>query len=683
MKTKSSPVPWFLKKTGIFLLFPPFAIAFSGFKVFAFGFWSQAEVPAIMTFAWGTLCGLWLWKAYPFYPRLIRWTFGHPVVWTSYLIAFVSLCLAPFHPVPFISFWGVPQMAEGILFYLSLGLFSSVMLVYRHSQRTRTLLITSAFVLGGVLAVLTMIGSNESPFDATRGWGWTPYYFADFLGFIAIGFFIYGVRLFISEKVSWSLLVMPILLFLFTFYFSYNKSLWYGTILILIGIGGLKIITGSVATFRKAFPYFCLLILFGFVAFLGLATLFNWKIPGTLITRGYFILYSLGTLLPGSTAQDFWTFLLGRGWGEYQEFIAPNLFIVDSARIYAGSDMSLGPNEETLGRDFFHSHNSLIEIFSALGFLGIFLFCLKIYYMAKGLSLRYTYWGAGFLLSYWLLSSFWFEMPATVPFSLLGLVLVSQRAFPAWIGSLGTLKTYLRPFFLISASVIFVPVIPVGFMTHFILKSYVIEKTNTYEEQALELIRNPWVSFDHYWGFKRTAPLMRQITFQLLGDPLANKVFRAQDIYKGNRLLGDFLFERRLGCGNLYAMMIPINIYGELAVQKETKPFFDQDLQAQKAWETISMTFYKCVPKRSDMLIPLLNNLTLKGRTQKVQEITKELLKNNARDPVGLWFSGTLKIKEDETLLEGLEELRSAYKRGINRFIPIAQPLADQLKPQS
>jgi len=192
------------------------------------------------------------------------------------------------------------------------------------------------------------------------------------------------------------------------------------------------------------------------------------------------------------------------------------------------------------------------------------------------------------------------------------------------------------------------------------------------------MTNNPWLSLDHLLGFKRTSHMLRFVSIKTL-EFIDKGVFSIDEIYQGNRLIADYLFERRLECGNLYAMMIPINIYGELAVNKYTKELFDKDSEAQKNWESISLAFNKCVPKRSDMLIPLLNNLTLKAKTNRVKKVVGTLLVRNPEDPVGLWFSGILKLENSSTSQEGLEELKKAYRKGINRFIPISSTLKKQL----
>jgi len=671
-----------------------------------FGLWYQAECPVMFFLCAGAAAFIWLSFTVRTYPRLVLSTFKYPLVWSSLAIALVSLILCPFQPVPLVSFWGNPQMGEGILFYLAFAAIAAVLTIQSKIPSVKRALLYWAFFLGTIFSAMTIVGSIESPLVSMRGWEWSPYYFSDCTGFIGLAFILYCAYYFQDKKKKVPALILLSLCALFVFYYSYNKSLWYGFVLALGSIAGIKLLSfksekksralsaqssyrskkgqrppftlWDKLTFRTLFPIVSLVAVFGFVVVLGIASYLNVNIPKTLITRGHFIIYTFVDLFSAKTFQDYLTLLIGRGWGEYQEFIASNLFTTQISQLFEGAQESY--RTETIKRTFFHSHNSLTGIFSALGFFGVFLQTLKIYFISKAVKERYKYVGAIFIISFWLLTSFWFELTATVPYSMLAFVLVTKQAYPRWkLFSLRQTPRFLRAALIGLAILLVLPIPPITLDTLHVSQAMRMRKSDDYLEKIDEMTKNYWIDIDHYFGFKRAMELVREISYHTL-EAMEEGVFSINAIYEGNMKLAQYLYDRRLGCGNLFAMMVPLNIYSELASNNHTKLFFNKDKDALTRWAQMATTFVKCVPKRSDMTIPLLNTLLLKSKTREAEKVVHAMLKENPQDPVGLWFSGTLKIEHDETLHEGLKELKAAYKLGINRFMPIPESLISKLK---
>lgn len=670
---------WF--RAGHLITFPLFGLAFLALRMVAYGVWFQAEFPVTAFTFLGAMGFIWLMLGFRFMPKLIQSTLKHPLVWVSMLIALASILFAPFQPVPLVTLWGAPQMGEGVLSYMATSSLAAVFMIQLRFPTVRKALIYWAFFVGTIISVLTILGSIETPFKSFKGWPWSPYYFPDYLGFIVLAFGVYLYHLWKQDREKVLSLILPGIAFPVLFYFTYNKSMWYGCALALIGIVGLRFISKcSSFQYRKLFPYFALLALYGFILTLAIASAYGWPIPGTLITRGYFILYTFYNFLFDATPQDILTLFIGRGWGEYQEFIAPNIFEVNSAKIYAGAAKALTANEETIERDFFHSHNMIIETFSALGIFGIALITTKIYYLSKALKRHCTFFGALYLLSLWLLSSFWFEMTATVPFTIMATLLVTGRMAPKRFPQL-SLKL-LKPAFVSLAILLMVPLGPIGISSEKIVNVGKIRMSESYLGRIEEIKKDKWVNMDSYFGFKRVSPVLQQLTY-LAFTTKDEKKLSLNDKYEGNMRIADYMFSKRLKCGNLYAMMVPINIYGELASHEKLKDRFYKDKKAFDRWEDIVTTFHKCVPKRTDMFIPLLNHLTLSHRTGRVRRLTRLILSHNPKDPVGLWFSGSQKMEADATLHEGLQEIRLAYKLGINRYIPIPERLLSILKMEA
>ena len=351
--------------------------------------------------------------------------------------------------------------------------------------------------------------------------------------------------------------------------------------------------------------------------------------------------------------------------------------------MFQGSkDVDIVWGDESLCRIFFHSHNTLIEIFSALGFAGVLIQSIKVYFISKALKPSYQYFGGIFMITFWLLTSFWFELTATVPYSLLAFVLITQRTYPTFSflkkNSLRTLPL-IRGLMGGCAFLLLAPIIPVALTTHNAIQADRITMTPSYEKKIQEVTANTWIHLDHYFGFQRSSEMLRNLSSRSF-KIMEKRGLSPQDVYKGNREIARYLFNRRLGCGNLFALMTPLNLYGELATHKLTKVLFNEDKNALKDWMETCTAFIKCAPKRSDMLIPLLNRLVLESKINQAQQLVVITLRKNPKDPVGLWFSGILKMNSPSTFQEGYQNLKEAYKLGINRFMPIPEDLISKLK---
>jgi hypothetical protein len=155
------------------------------------------------------------------------------------------------------------------------------------------------------------------------------------------------------------------------------------------------------------------------------------------------------------------------------------------------------------------------------------------------------------------------------------------------------------------------------------------------------------------------------------------------DAFEGNYKLARFLFLQAPSCASLYAHMVPLNILGELSASSVTKDIFDRHPEAMKLWEEMVTAFLACAPRRADMAIPYLSHLVTQGDTARAQHVVSIILQHNPNDPVGLWFSGTLKLNMPGREHEGLYELKRSVENGINRFIPLQEEVLRKLQDYS
>jgi len=101
-------------------------------------------------------------------------------------------------------------------------------------------------------------------------------------------------------------------------------------------------------------------------------------------------------------------------------------------------------------------------------------------------------------------------------------------------------------------------------------------------------------------------------------------------------------------------------------------------------WEELVRVHLAQSPKRTDLILPFLSWSLAQGRRSLVLELTDQILSNNRKDPVGLWFKGMaiLRGKEQDKRSKSLKYLRLGLKNGIEKWLPVSAEIKRLIAPR-
>ncbi|MBS0185484.1 MAG: hypothetical protein JSS34_03955 [Proteobacteria bacterium] len=646
-----------------------------------FGFYPQLGMIIPCIWFLGGCAGLWSCYILQKNPYLSLRIFKMPIVWGPFLLSGLTLGLSIFHPLPLRNWVGANQVPEGILTFLTIGFTSFVAVVVYYMKRYNKLILKVAVGTLVILAILTIIGAPNSFIEVLRGWEWAPLYFDDYLIFIMMG--TCGIYLALRSKFHHPFLwdALFILLMGTLFGFIQNSTLK-GAAFISIGVCATFFILAKLGfkSWQKIFlaliPIGLMIgITTGIVFYDELQEIFSIPFYSTLESRTNLIraVYVNFTNMPIdlSSIKDL---LIGRGWGGYGDAVTSNLFLIEKVALYKTG--SFDPSWEFISRDLMHSHNSLAEIFNALGLLGVMaLFGINI---ALFQSIRQdTFMGGLFyLVMILVLELLWFQLPNTIPFTVLGSAFLLRRSFfPFKIGKKLILGDKKKKYAALSIKVLSFLMMSWA-LFYGVLDYQMHEKLALRPERSLFLsmqnyLNSPFTAFEALIGGSRQVGYARSVTYEFVravrqspkedyGPAVRASLSIAQDLIKN--------FSRG---GNANAHTVANNIYGEMAISPETKTYFFHSLEPFQNWKSAAQSLIKFVPFRADILIPHLSVLMERGQEKEVLDLSERILKKDPSHPVALWYKGGVLVGRDRTFQEGICNLQEGIYFGIERFMPI------------
>lgn len=154
-----------------------FALAFA-VEPLRFGQWPQSEPVVAALFLAGALCWCGLLAAAANRPARGAAVLTSPVVLAPLLLALWTGLVSPFQAVPMMTWFGFPNLGEGVLWWLSVaGMTAGALIVKPVRRLTRPLLLLGLGLMA-VYAALTLLFG--------KGSAYAPYWFPDYLAFAAL-----------------------------------------------------------------------------------------------------------------------------------------------------------------------------------------------------------------------------------------------------------------------------------------------------------------------------------------------------------------------------------------------------------------------------------------------------------------------------------------------------------------
>ena len=383
---------------------------FTAHPAFGLGMWPDAEPMGIVFLGASALCfaGLGILGLESGAP--VR-SLGHPIVLAPTALGVWSLLAAPATALPMLSLFGPPENHLGALWYLCFaGLTASAMILRRHAALFRSTVAIAA------AAALIAAGLNLWRIDWPNDWRpWLDWmtrktllefneyqaYYALALMTIALVSLRAGPRRFGRWLVAAGLMSLAA---------SRNRAA-----MIAMAVGYAPVLLAPYLTRVHAFrarasmpPRLWAGAVVGAIVLIAGA---SYAVLRMADLRGIApTLRSRRVLFDGiepSLFSDATAVALGHGWGRYADHLTTNLTSA-GIRLF---DKEWGG----LGRDLFHSHHAFLEALFAVGLPGLVLALAIPIAAALGAQRRWRAPAAAFTLSWTVIDSFWFMMPATVP----------------------------------------------------------------------------------------------------------------------------------------------------------------------------------------------------------------------------------------------------------------------------
>ena len=669
-----NPLCWSFGRVGAILACCVFIIPLCNLPPARVGYFRQIEASLIAFWLMAALIGIWLYFLWKKNPKLVRHIANLPIVWGPLLLGFVTFFFSLSHNRGLEDFVGSAQIGEGGLTFIASGLIAAQFSIFSHIRPYRKVICFAAALTGLLICTLTIMGSQESPLPGWQYWQWAPFFFPDFLAFIAIALLaVYFCCRPCGKNIKNSCTVIALLLFGIVVFYASNKSL-YGGILIAGFVGaGVYLLP---LPMRRPFihsSFFGLSI--GATLLIAFFDSFSALLPDTFKAYGNIQTLTSRTWLSKVTFIDLWyspftwesieKLLTGNGWGSFGNISAANMFLIRDINLYAGNDYQ--PGWELINRDLLHTHNIVTTLFHSIGLIGIYFYLYIQYKLINSLPERFFIIGSLFLMAYQVQMLLWFQFLMTVPFTLLAFSLLFSRP------SKKREPCFLKPGFLTGYSaVLLIFSVLQGYVTlgykYGLLERPV--KSNT--ELVNELTTAHYAGFEVLFGAPRLIGLARtysiglQHEFEKSPEQLLNYSLK----------LVHYLMFLPKKC-NYLANNLALNILSELSTNPKVAPLFT--VQIYKTWEQLAKDHIEIMPYRTDILLPFFNFYQTLGKEAIVLELTREIMARNPRDPIALWFKGSSQLQNPSRFDEGMCALQSSIRQGIERFMPVPPVLKSKI----
>ncbi len=642
-----------------------------------FGFYPQLGMIIPSIWFLGGCAGLWSCFILRGHPYMASRIFKVPVVWGPLGLAFLTLGLSIFHPLPLRDWVGACQVPEGILTLLTIGFMSFTAVVVYSLRRYNKLILGVAVGVFLILSVLTIMGLPDSFIKSLQGWEWAPLFFDDYLIFVMMGMLgIYlGIRSRFHRPLIWD--GFFVLLSGVLFGFIQNSTLK-GAAIISVGVCfGLFIIPKS---WRRIclflIPAGLILGITGGVVFYDeLRSCLSLPFYSTLESRTNLIraVYVNFVNLPFDMTMLKEIFV-GKGWGSFGDSVTSNLFLIEKVALFKTG--AFDPSWEFISRDLMHSHNSLAEIFNALGLLGVCAFLGINVALFQSIRRNSFFAGLFYLVMILVLGLLWFQLPNTLPFTIIGSAfLLRHPVFPFKIRDQEILGKKVQKYgvfgvkilsaFMIGGSLFY------GIMDYQMHKNLSLDTERGIFLTMQNYLDSSFKSYEALIGGARQVGYARSLTHTFV---LAMREFPKEDyrpVIAASLAIADDLIKNFPRGGNANAHTVANNIYGEMAVSPEIKKCFFDALENFQNWKRAAQALITFVPYRSDILIPYLSVSMERGQEKEVLDLSDKILRKDPANPVALWFKGSALLGRDRTFTEGICALQQSIHLGIERFMPI------------
>lgn len=621
-----------------------------GTKPFHLGLWYQSE-PVVLAFYLSgagaalsllllTTTGHPVWRA-----------LSHPVVVLPLVLAVWSALVSPLTPLPWRSWFGAPETAEGVLWYLVLALQTALALTLWRYRRFRLILVVAAVTAG-----LTITGLNVA---FPEGSPWRPGKWPDYAAFVGLFTSMIIFALPVPSRHRFRIASVAIIVGGFIIFCSEN---WTGILLVSTAGPALFLTIWILERRRWMGRWLRLLLSMGavltpLVIFGGITVVSNHKTMPSTVSR---LLLSQVALM--ALASEPMALVHGTGWGAFNDTLFKYAFRIEGTSLF--EDDKYQPNWEALGGGAFHAHNSFLEAVLSTGLVGGGLFLIipaVSILMAQRRNLLVA--ASGWLLTAGLMAA-WFMLPMCVPFQALALAATAggtgRRVRPCWRRVVPIIMGLAVAMLLLAAAMLWQAAVK-G-------RNLIQQVQSRFSPDSRELDGTP-----EYGG--RGGPHLWWVEVNF-SKHLIERVESGQAITPDQARWYGALLDAidqygAEGRASIRLQSRSIVMRNELAAALADSEFDSLRDQKIKSWENTIDNFVLKVPNRTDMAVPYFSLLMQTNNEAVALKFSERILERNAHDPVALWYSGLVLLEDPKREAVGIQRVIKAIDLGIGRFFPV------------
>ena len=541
---------------------------------------------------------------------------------------------------------GINDIREGTFTFFSICV--CIVFAKEHIQKSNFPLWIFPLAYGA----LTVLG-----FYGWRDFGWKTYNFLDVYGFSMLASLpIYiDFRNKITQKTLWDTLYISC--FALLLFYCDNKALNLACIVGLFFVFAWPILKNKFPILPKKDGIYVAAGLIILAIFILLSWFFFQKLPLQLQSRTMLAIVTVLHFFDHFTLKELFHLIFGYGWGSYQQFPVLNIFQLHHFTVYA--DNSYKPNWEFLERNLLHSHNIVIETFISSGLLGVSLLTYGIYKITNHIK-NQDYVGRFYWVSFLLLYSAWFQMPTTIPFTVIAMALMKEDI--SFNFKLPKIPTCLFGVFLITFACW-------DFYASYKIVTRSHETVKNFSKEMNEFLADKPHKYDQWTTGKCSNYVMGNATASLANFDAAKDSKYVPDIELSIiAAVEDFLESPQNK--NVVSFVHLINLCNSLANLKNNQVSLSKKFDT--VFKELVLRFLTLFPARADMAMGYLNwKFDVLHDFIAAETMADAVLKAHPNHPLGLAINSLIGLSRGENPQPHKNSLITAINNGLNRFMPV------------
>lgn len=627
------------------------------YPAFTFGLWPQSEPIIIGLFVSAIISVLGLIGLFTQKPQRVRQTLMLPLVCFPFIIALASAAFSLVNTFPQRTWFGAPELGEGVLWFAALGLLTANASILKNIPLYRKALGLYAGIMGLVITLLTIKGDSLG--------AWRPFFFSDYIAFL--GIFLFPILVVYLKLHAFRHKVVAFIVACLPLYFSSNRAAQPLVILAPL-LGGIAICFFHYFKHARLLSATSLVLMpFGLVSFIMfISHYFSAHSEYAYLTQSIWSRHNLFlSAFEALKASSLSQILMGQGWGSFTDISIAYIPFEQTKLFMQGTTGSEKAFWDALARADFHSHSEVIESIVSIGILGMLLVVLYPAICILTTPKKYLPLAFVFIFGYVLVSTFWFQMPLTLPFFALALG-----------GIAGPQKKFRIP---LSPGAI---QIPIALFTCLLALSWGTWKNTVIAHATTDFIvpsQNGGCTLDARYdlgdnalGGKRLAMIYHSKTEEYLKA----KTFPEAE-YEWLRCAIDYYHKQG---SSLQLQIVDLLSRSTWAYGGDTKLNTPVIRRLMDSWGNDLEKFLSMHKNRSDLAVPYLSWQITHGNEALALPLIQKMYQHEPFDPVALWFLGMSQLNDPNTLSRGIYNMRFALTKGIQNIIPIEKQLIQQIE---